>query len=99
MSDIRIRTLRELTSILKNNILFANKDPRGGNEEISVVSLETLVRHLIQWFQFRPVLYEDEVLDLLILILSVSCHSFYIQCNVQFKFCKILATRLSEECR
>ena len=75
-AEIRIRSLREFTLVLKNNFLFAKRDSKGSSEDLrsdhSVVSLDVLVRHLIRWFQFRPVSHEAEVLDLLALIFSVS---------------------------
>lgn len=73
--NIRQRSLKELSSILRNNILFEAAVSQGNdraNEELEVVNLHELIRQLIRWFQFKPVTNSDEVLDLLILILSVS---------------------------
>lgn len=69
VADVRVRALKEISSILKNNIPF--NGTRESAEEISVVDLHILVTQLIKWFQFRPVWHEAEVLDLLVLILTV----------------------------
>lgn len=73
--NVRQRSLKELSSILQNNILFeaaANQGNPCANEEFQVVNLDELTRQLIRWFQFKPITNSEEILDLLVLILSVS---------------------------
>jgi hypothetical protein len=71
--NVRQRSLKELTSILQNNILFEAAASQGekANEELQVVNLDELTRQLIRWFQFKPITNSEEILDLLTLILSV----------------------------
>ena len=97
MSQIRDKALKVIIETIKNNILFPNKCSTGGstnanNDELSVVNIEQLVRYLIQWFSFNPILNENDVLDLLILILAVCLHK--ITNNVQlFLIITFLETR------
>ncbi|CRK99506.1 CLUMA_CG012825, isoform A [Clunio marinus] len=63
--DVRKEALFRLKDILNNNIIF-----KESSDCPTVVNLEILVRHLIQWFQFRPLTQEHEVLNLLTLIIS-----------------------------
>lgn len=68
-ADVRERALRELSATIRNNI--NSKDIEGSQSDLNVVSLPQLVRHLIRWFQFRPITHESEVIGLLFLVLSV----------------------------
>lgn len=86
--EVRIVTLRHLTSILKNNINFSAKDSKFNHGELSFVSLDILVRYLIRWFGYQPIKYEDEVLDLLILIFSVRIFSCLAQFNINSSLIK-----------
>ncbi|CAO1330837.1 unnamed protein product [Diamesa serratosioi] len=75
VTPIRVKALKRIIDTIKNNILFQNKCSSGAStklktDEISVVDIEQLVRYLIQWFSFKPILNENEVLDLLISILA-----------------------------
>ena len=82
MSQIRVKALKVIIDTIKNNILFQNKNSTSGstysnNEEKSVVNIEQLVRYLIRWFSFNPILNENDVLDLLILVLAVCLQKIF----------------------
>lgn len=79
--EIRQKSLKELTSVLQNNILFEAEAHQGNtysNDELQVVNLPQLAKQLIRWFKYTPVTNSDEILDLLILIFSVSITSHWI---------------------
>lgn len=81
--NVRVKTLNEITSILRNNILFEAAASQGNNvanDELEVINLDELTRQLIRWFIFRPIIKSEEILDLLILIFSVSL--FYPQIDL-----------------
>lgn len=65
----RLLALRELQEALKNNVLWAEE---GSDDENTLVSIRVLINHLFRWFKLEPVMYENEVLDLLAKILSVN---------------------------
>lgn len=98
MSQIRVKALKVVIETIKNNILFQNKSSAGGStyentEEISVVNIEQLVRYLIRWFSFNPILNENDVLELLIMILAVCLHTI-INTKKMFLIISFLETRL-----
>lgn len=72
--EVRLNALKELTSILRNNIMFeAQKSAENSwTNEDQVINLDELTRQLIRWFQYKPITNSDDVLDLLTLILGVS---------------------------
>ena len=63
--------MKEITSIIKNNILVERTRNPYAEDECSVVNLEVLTRQLIRWFKYRPITNETEIFDLLIIIFSV----------------------------
>lgn len=98
MSQIRVKALKVIIETIKNNILFQNKTSTGGStyanaEEISVVNIVQLVRYLIRWFSFHPILNENDVLELLILVLAVCLHTI-INTKKMFLIISFLETTL-----
>ncbi|CRK92764.1 CLUMA_CG006458, isoform A [Clunio marinus] len=96
--DVRKEALFRLKDILNNNIIFKESP-----DCPTVVNLEVLVRHLIQWFQLRPLTQEHEVLNLLTLIISQKellnavTHHIGIS-SLREEFLKIGNLKLNENC-